>query len=197
MDNSFPGGMFGAGAGGQGFGADLGAGLGNAASGVWEAMEQLRTAFDKRVGSRMGRGDVRAAVLALLSEQPMHGYQIIHEIEDRSGGTWKPSAGSVYPTLQLLSDEGLITAEEANGRKTYSLTEAGRAEADETADKPAPWEGSGARDGGRMTALPKAGAELAQVVAQVARTGDAAQVQQAVEVLAEARRRLYGILAQQ
>ena len=88
----------------------------------------------------MGRGDVRAAVLALLAEQPMHGYQIISEIDERSGGAWKPSAGSVYPTLQLLADEGLISAEEADGRKTYSLTEAGRAEAEASADRSAPWE---------------------------------------------------------
>jgi len=196
MNGSFPGGMFGTGAGGQGFGADFGAGLGNAASGMWEAMDQLRTAFDKRVGPRMGRGDVRAAVLALLAEQPMHGYQIIHEIEERSGGSWKPSAGSVYPTLQLLADEGLISAEEANGRKTYSLTEAGRAEAEDAAGKPAPWENSGLRDSGRATALPKAGIELAQVAAQVARSGDSAQVQQAIEVLEDAKRKLYGILAQ-
>jgi DNA-binding PadR family transcriptional regulator len=196
MSGSFPGGVFGTGAGGRGFGADFGAGLGNAASGVWEAMEQLRTAFDKKVSPRMGRGDVRAAVLALLAEQPMHGYQIIHEIEERSGGTWKPSAGSVYPTLQLLSDEGLISAEEAGGRKTYSLTEAGRAEAGESTGKAAPWETSGSRDSGRMTALPKAGVELAQVVAQVGRTGSPEQVQQAIDALDEARRKLYGILAQ-
>lgn len=80
----------------------------------------------------MARGDVRTAVLSLLAEKPMHGYQIINEIAERSGGTWKPSAGSVYPTLQLLADEGLIEAEEQNGRKTYSLTEAGRAIADES-----------------------------------------------------------------
>jgi DNA-binding PadR family transcriptional regulator len=196
MNGSFSGGGFGTGAGGRAFGADFGAGLGNAASGMWEAMDQLRTAFDKRVGPRMGRGDVRAAVLALLAEQPMHGYQIIHEIEERSGGAWKPSAGSVYPTLQLLSDEGLISAEEAGGRKTYSLTEAGRAEAEDVAGKAAPWEAPGMRDSGRMTALPKAGLELAQVVAQVARTGTPQQVQLAVDALDDARRKLYGILAQ-
>jgi hypothetical protein len=73
--------------------------------------------------------------IAILAEQPMHGYQIIQQIEERSAG-WKPSPGSVYPTLQLLTDEGVVDVEEEGGRKTYSLTEAGRAEA---ADKPAPW----------------------------------------------------------
>jgi Fe2+ or Zn2+ uptake regulation protein len=93
---------------------------------MWQAVEELRSRFEKRSGSRAGRGEVRSAVLALLAERPMHGYQIIREIEERSGGSWKPSAGSVYPTLQLLADEGLIRAEESNGRKIYSLTEAGR-----------------------------------------------------------------------
>jgi DNA-binding PadR family transcriptional regulator len=162
---------------------------------MWQAMEQLRASFEKRVGTRVGRGDVRAAVLALLAEEPMHGYQIIREIDERSGGSWKPSAGSVYPTLQLLADEGLISAEEANGRKTYALTEAGRDEAADAATS-APWESTGAGDGAGFSALPKAGIELAQAAAQVRRTGSAEQVQQAVVVLDEARRRLYSILAQ-
>ena len=85
--------------------------------------------------------------------------------------------GSVYPTLQLLADEGLISAEESNGRKTYSLTEAGRAEAEASADRPAPWQTSSARDSGTVGALPKAGIELAQAAAQVGRTGTPEQVQ--------------------
>ena len=162
---------------------------------MWDAMDQLRGQFDRKVGTRMGRGDVRAAVLALLAEKPMHGYQIIHEIEERSGGSWKPSPGSVYPTLQLLADEGFISAEESNGRKTYSLTDAGRQVADAAKEQPAPWEAQGAREGGR-TALPKAGIDLAQAAAQVGRSGNAEQVKQAVAVLEEARRKLYSILAQ-
>ncbi|MGB4780393.1 PadR family transcriptional regulator [Microbacterium sp.] len=194
MNGSFAGAGFGGrGFGGPGFGGGRGfAGPG----GIWEAMDNLRASFEQRSGTRMSRGDVRAAVLALLAEQSMHGYQIIQEIEQRSGGVWRPSAGSVYPTLQLLSDEGLITAEEAGGRKTYALTEAGRAEADAAADRPAPWEAPGQRDGARMTALPKAGFELAQAAAQVGSTGTPEQVQQAVEILDEARRRLYALLAQ-
>ncbi|WP_026851274.1 PadR family transcriptional regulator [Glaciibacter superstes] len=180
MGNSFPAGGFGA---------------GNHAEGMWQVMEQLRSTFEKRAGSRMGRGDVRAAVLALLAEKPMHGYQIIREIEERSNGAWKPSAGSVYPTLQLLADEGLISAEESNGRKTYALTEVGR-EAVAGSGATAPWETASAGDNGGFTALPKAGVELAQAAAQVGRTGSPEQVQQAVTVLDEARRRLYSILAQ-
>ena len=161
---------------------------------VWQKMEELRSTFDKRVGTRVGKGEVRAAVLTLLLEQPMHGYQIIREIEERSGGTWKPSAGSVYPTLQLLADEGLITAEETNGRKIYSLTEAGRAVAGD--EHTSPFDSADSAHGGRYTALPKAGVELAQAAAQVNRSGSAAQVDEAVAVLDEARRRLYSILAQ-
>ena len=91
-------------------------------------------------GMRARRGDIRAAVLRLLSEQPMHGYQMIQELSARSGGAWSPSAGSVYPTLQLLADEGLVTAEETAGKKVFSLTEAGIAAVAETADQPAPWD---------------------------------------------------------
>lgn len=188
MNGSFPSGGFGFGGSG---------GTSNPLTGIWDAMEQLRSQFETRPsGSRMARGDVRSAVISLLAERPMHGYQIITEIADRSGGAWKPSAGSVYPTLQQLADEGLITAEEQGGRKTYSLTEAGVAASEDSADKPAPWESTSARPSHQHTALPKAGVELASATAQVARTGSPEQVQRAVEVLEDARRRLYAILAE-
>lgn len=160
--------------------------------GLWETVESLRSEFDRRVGPRMGRGDVRAAILALLAEGPMHGYQIIQEIEQRSNGGWKPSAGSVYPTLQMLADEGVILAKEANGRKTYSLTETGTAEAE--ASGPAPWE-STSRWGARSTVLPKAGVKLAHVVGEVAREGTTEQVDEAVAIIDDARRKLHAILA--
>jgi DNA-binding PadR family transcriptional regulator len=183
---------------GEGFGGRRGgAGEGWPGSALWEGLEQLRGQFDRKVGTRMGRGDVRAAVLALLAEKPMHGYQIISEVEERSGGTWKPSPGSVYPTLQLLVDEGFIAAEESGGRKTYSLTVEGQKLATAAADNAAPWEAQGARDSGRGSALPKAGIDLAQAAAQVGRSGNPDQVKQAVTVLEEARRKLYSILAQE
>ncbi len=179
MHNSHPAGGFG----------------GPSIEGMWQAVEELRSRFEKRSGTRAGRGEVRSAILALLAERPMHGYQIIHEIEERSGGSWKPSAGSVYPTLQLLADEGFISAEESNGRKIYSLTEAGREEV-AGAETSTPWEPPAAGSGAGFAALPKAGIELAQAASQVARTGSPKQVQEAVKVLDEARRRLYSILAQ-
>ncbi|NRD08990.1 PadR family transcriptional regulator [Rathayibacter agropyri] len=167
-------------------------GAGTPIESIWRAMEQARSRLEKRVGSRVGRGDVRAAVLALLAEQPMHGYQIIHEIEQRSGGDWKPSPGSVYPTLQLLADEGLIAADEQNGRKTYSLTDAGRAQVADSGTS-TPWNDSDHVDFG---ALPKAGIELAQAAAQVGRSGSPEQIRKAVAELEDVRRRLYAILAQ-
>lgn len=179
MHNSFPAGGF----------------FGNNMDGMWQTVEELRSRFEKPSGTRVGRGEVRTAVLALLAEQPMHGYQIIHEIEERSGGSWKPSAGSVYPTLQLLADEGLISAEESNGRKVYSLTDAGR-ETVAGDGATTPWESTGPAQGMGFAALPKAGMELAQAAAQVGRTGTSKQVQEAVAVLDEARRKLYSILAQ-
>ena len=188
MSNSFTGG----GSGARGFGG----GRPDPGQYLSEAIDHLRSMFEQRVPPRMARGDVRVAILTLLAEKPMHGYQIIAEIDQRSGGAWKPSAGSVYPTLQLLADEGLITSEAADGRKTYSLTEAGRAETDASADRSAPWETSGQRDLLGMGALPKAAVELAQAAAQLRRTGTPEQVDEGVTVLDEARRKLYLILAQ-
>jgi DNA-binding PadR family transcriptional regulator len=73
-------------------------------------------------------GEVRLAILSLLSEGPKHGYQLMKEMEERSGGLYKASAGSVYPTLQQLEDEGLIQAEQREGKRAFHITEAGRAE---------------------------------------------------------------------
>ena len=181
---------------GSPFGTRSRPGAGRTGAGLWEAMNQMRGSFERRVGTRMGRGDVRAAVLAILAEEPMHGYQIIRAIEDRSQGMWKPSPGSVYPTLQLLADEGLVTADESAGKKTYSLTDSGRAEAAAAPNRSAPWEMSGMRAAGRASAIPKAGAQLAQAAAQVVQSGSSEQVSEAVAVLDEARRKLYAILAQ-
>lgn len=168
---------------------------GKATGGLFDVFEQLRTVFDPKPASRVGKGDVRTAVLAVLADAPMHGYQIIQEIEERSGGAWKPSPGSVYPTLQLLADEGLIQAEESGGRKTYSLTAEGREVADASAEQVS-WKGAPAKSGAAaMTALPKAGMELAQAAAQVGRTGSQEQIEEAVAILDDARRAIYAILA--
>lgn len=168
---------------------------GQSGFGIFETLDNLRTEFERRVVPRMGRGDVRVAVLALLAEEPMHGYQIIHEIEKRSEGAWKPSPGSVYPTLQLLADEGLVSAQEADGKKTYSLTDHGREEV--KTSRPAPWKTPMAQDSVRSTVLPKSAAKLAEAVVQVVRSGNSSQTEEAVTVVNDARRALYAILAKE
>jgi len=146
-------------------------------------------------GQRARRGDIRAAVLRLLSEQPMHGYQIIQELSARSDGAWSPSAGSVYPTLQLLADEGLVVSEETGGKKVFSLTEAGATAAADTAEQPAPWEEAAQGDSGGQ-GYRKAAGQLMQAVWQIGKTGSADQVTRAAEILTDARKKLYAILAE-
>lgn len=143
---------------------------------------------------RARRGDVRAAILRLLAEQPMHGYQVIRELAERSGGVWNPSAGSVYPTLQMLADEGLVDAEQTAGKKVYRLTDAGRAAAAEYEGQSAPWEDAAASTG-EGSGYHLAAGRLAQAVMQVGTTGTEAQRAAAYEVMETARKQLYGILA--
>ncbi len=172
-------------------------GFSSASDAVWDAFEDLRSGFDRKVGTRMGRGDVRAAILALLSEEPMHGYQIIREVATRTEGRWKPSAGSVYPTLQQLADEGLVTAELVEDRKVYSLTAEARDEAAEAAAE-APWAVSEDDEAGegRFSPIFKAGIELGQAVTHAARTGSSEQQSEIASLLDDTRRRIYSILAQ-
>ena len=171
---------------------------------IREAVDGLRDAFGPlgtggmgagRMGGRMGRGDIRTAILVELAEAPMHGYQLIQAIEARSGGTWKPSPGSIYPTLQLLADEGLVSAAQEGERKVYSLTEAGKAAAAEFTSAPHPSATRRGWDADRA-ALPKAGAKLAQAIGQVATSGTREQGDRAAEIIDEARRKLYAILAE-
>jgi DNA-binding PadR family transcriptional regulator len=150
--------------------------------------------FGRRGGRR--RGDVRSAVLRLLAEQPMHGYQVIQELQSRSGGAWKPSPGSVYPTLQQLEDEGLVKADEVDGRRTFKLTEAGQAEAAKaaTAGK-APWDTAAEGEGEGIGKLRDLAMQVAAATMQVAHAGTAAQVEQASAILRDTRKALYRILA--
>jgi DNA-binding PadR family transcriptional regulator len=144
---------------------------------------------------RARRGDVRASILALLKDRPMHGYEMIQEIAERSGGTWKPSPGSVYPTLQLLEDEGLIVSETEGGKKLFALTETGRAVADEGPD--APWEeASRGVDWEALSDIRQAGFGLMEAFGQVWKTGSKGQRAKAVSVINEARKKLYLILAE-
>ncbi|QES04948.1 PadR family transcriptional regulator [Streptomyces venezuelae] len=143
---------------------------------------------------RARRGDVRASILALLKDRPMHGYEMIREIGERSDGAWKPSPGSVYPTLQMLEDEGLITSESEGGKKLFTLTDTGRAEAESGPD--APWEEAGRGvDWEALNEIRQAGFGLMEAFGQVWKTGSAEQRQKAVGVINEARKKLYLILA--
>ncbi|MFD8495721.1 PadR family transcriptional regulator [Amycolatopsis sp. NPDC059657] len=144
-------------------------------------------------GRRGRRGDVRAAILALLAEQPRHGYEIIGEISERSGGFWKPSPGSIYPTLQLMADEGLVTSREDSGKRLFELTEEGRSAAEQQ-DAVPPWEHIAHEVDPVEVNLRKAGMTLMAAAVQVAQAGSPAQKAKAIEVMNEARRALYGIL---
>ena len=145
---------------------------------------------------RRPRGDVRAAMLVVLAEEPMSGYGLMQEIENRSEGVWRPSPGSVYPALAQLEDEGLVRVEEDDGRKRYVLTDAGKAYVDEHREELGePWAGLGDEVGeGRLNLRDQFG-ELAAAAYQVGRTGDDKQVEEAHRILDEARRALYRILA--
>ncbi|WP_424530509.1 PadR family transcriptional regulator [Sphaerisporangium viridialbum] len=142
------------------------------------------------------RGDVRAAILALLAEEPRNGYQVIQEIAQRSQGGWKPSPGAVYPALQQLTDEGLVRAEETDGRKTFQLTEAGLAYvAEHPEEVRAPWEDMTPNVDESVYELFDLSRQAAAALFQIAQTGSDGQIGQAKQILAETRRKLYQILA--
>ena len=147
-------------------------------------------------GPRAARGDVRAAALVLLAEEPRNGYQLMQEIEERSGGIWRPSPGAIYPALSQLEDEGLVVVRKEGSGRTFELTDAGRAHVEEHEDELGePWS---AVTGG----VPKEAVELRGLITQVAaaawqvlQAGDARQAQEAATLLADTRKALYRILA--
>jgi DNA-binding PadR family transcriptional regulator len=138
-------------------------------------------------------------VLALLAEEPRNGYQLIQELSERTNGMWRPSPGSVYPTLQQLEDEGLVETVDggASGRRQYQLTEAGRTYAQEHADElAAPWHAFDNAVNNEAFELFHLMRQLGMAVGQLAHVASPAQVEQAKTVLTEARRGLYRILAE-
>lgn len=150
---------------------------------------------------RFRNGDVRAAVLVLLAERPMHGYQLIQEVAERTGDLWQPSPGSIYPVLQQLEDEGLVLIEQTEGRKVANLTEAGRAYVEEHwAELEAVWNALTNNNVDEsmqeMRNLFVALKQIGTAAKQVAKVGSASQLAEARKVLAETRRRLYLILAE-
>lgn len=161
-----------------------------------DLLASLRHSFAEHGQRRTGRGDVRSAILVLLAEQPMHGYQLMHEIEERSDGAWRPSPGSVYPTLQMLDDENLVNVEQSDGRKVYALTEEGKAAAEPYGDGSELWGKQDGSDSNRRE-LSRSGAKLGQAVFQVLKTGTAEEQESAAQALDTARRAIYSMLADQ
>ena len=145
---------------------------------------------------RARRGDVRAASLLLLEEEPRNGYQLMQEIEERSGGVWRPSPGSIYPALAQLEDEGLVRSHEGAGRRAFELTDEGRKYVEEHRDAlGAPWEEAGGEVPQGILELRSLMMQLGMATMQVAQAGDEAQTAEARKVLEDARRALYRILA--
>ena len=148
-------------------------------------------------GGRMRRGEIRSALLAVLTEAPGHGYEIMQRLEDKSGGVWRPSPGSVYPTLQMLEDEGLVRSSEADGKRVYELTEAGRTESERRTEAVGgpPW-ALGDRPNSSVGRLREAVMQVHAAARQVADVGDDANIDRAVEIVRNARKELYRLLAE-
>lgn len=145
---------------------------------------------------RMRRGDVRGEVLSALVDGPAHGYEVIRRLEERSGGRWRPSPGSIYPTLQMLEDAGLVRASEQDGRRTYTLTEDGRSEAEQhAAQTPADWSDDDPANRDRLE-LQQAVHQLHLAARQVAGAANPDQVGRATTAVRQARQTLYQILAE-
>jgi len=142
---------------------------------------------------RTQRGDVRAAILLLLAEEPKHGYQLMQDIAERTGGAWRPSPGAVYPTITMLEDEGYVAVSRDGSRQLVTLTEAGSAYLEANRERLGDPFAGRTRDG--AFALRDLMEELALAVRQVARTGSDTQVEAARTTLAEARRAIYLTLA--
>jgi DNA-binding PadR family transcriptional regulator len=145
---------------------------------------------------RKRRGDARIALLLLLAEEPRNGYQLMQAIEERSGGRWRPSPGSVYPALAQLEDEGLIRPTEREGSKLFEITDAGRTHLEQRDPGAAPWE---LKDDPSYRAFSDIRSLMRQVhvaAIQVGQAGDEHQIASASEILAETRRALYRILAE-
>jgi DNA-binding PadR family transcriptional regulator len=145
----------------------------------------------------MRRGDVRAALLVLLDEEPRNGYALMQEIERRSDGVWRPSPGSVYPALSQLEDEGLVVQEETEGRKSYRLTDDGKAYVEENrSDLGQPWQA--VLDESDEGALDLRGLMfgIGGAVMQIVTGGNRDQINKAQEILKQTRKDLYKILAE-
>jgi DNA-binding PadR family transcriptional regulator len=145
---------------------------------------------------RRGRGDVRAAILLLLDEQPRNGYSVMQEVEERSEGAWRPSPGSVYPALAQLEDEGLIAPADTEQGKAFTLTDAGREHVAEHRERlGVPWQAATDDMPEGLHELRRAGGQLGMASMQVAQTGDPRLIAGARQILEDARKAMYRLLA--
>jgi DNA-binding PadR family transcriptional regulator len=146
-------------------------------------------------GPRARRGDIRFALLAALHDGPTHGYELIQRLEDRTGGRWKPSPGSVYPTLQMLEEAGLVAGAQQDDKRVYTITPAGQKALDERmAEGVPPWMNPESVEG--HGALRMAVGQLAMAAKQVGMAGNAQHIEAATAIVTEARRKLYQLLAE-
>ena len=158
--------------------------------------EMFRGGFPPRGGRRRMRGDVRAAVLVLLEESPRNGYQIIQELSERSNGAWRPSPGSVYPVLQQLEDEGLVEIASTESGKTFHLTAKGKTLVETQRDTLGkPWEEAAAEVSDATSDLYLTLRQMVSAVRQVGIAGSEAQTRKAVAILADTRKAIYRLLA--
>jgi DNA-binding PadR family transcriptional regulator len=145
---------------------------------------------------RRGRGDVRAAILLLLEEEPRNGYGLMQEVEHRSSGAWRPSPGSIYPALAQLEDEGLIEPAHAEQGKAFALTDAGRAHVEEHRDRlGTPWQTASEGQPEGMGDLRRSVGQLAMAAMQAAQTGDPQVLGEVRRILDDARKGIYRLLA--
>lgn len=146
-------------------------------------------------GGRMRRGQIRTALLGELVDGPGHGYELMQRLEEKSGGAWRPSPGSVYPTLQMLEDEGLVRSVERDDKRVFEITESGRDEYARRSEEAGGPQWSDARAKSPRGQLRENGMQIVIAARQLVHHGSDEQVDQAVEVLRNARKALYGILA--
>ena len=192
-DHRFHHDPFGAGHG-PGFGPDFSGGGGRGRG--FGGGPGFGPGFGPRGRRRAGKGDIRSVILSLLADGPSNGYGLIKSIAERTGGVWRPSPGSVYPTLQQLVDEDLI-ASNGEGRKTeFDLTDAGRAYVAEHADElKAAWDATPVPTES-ATALMESVGMLMGVVHQFRGAATTEQQLAAAKKLDETRKALYLILAE-
>lgn len=168
--------------------------VGRSIAAVREVVDQLRSPGTRRSPAPAERDDVRPGVLTVLAQRPATGSEIVRALQDRAADGRSPGAGTVYPMLQLLADEGLVTADEVDGRRTWTLTAAGRTAADDAARDRHVARAAPVAGGSERRTVARSAAQLAQTTALATQSGTPQQVGEVAAVLDDARRRIFAIL---